>query len=232
MKKVKSILFIAISLFIVTNISAQEQREMKVYYKNGTTLQVPVSKIDSITFILTEGDEGVVINGVRWATRNVDMPGTFAAKPESAGMFYQWNKNIGWSTTDPMVNSNGGTTWDNTSAIGTIWYEINNPCPTGWRIPTKEELISLEQAGSVWTTVNGISGRNFGAGANQVFLPTVGARHAVDGRLIEYGLGCYWSSSNSSGSSYAVHLYFSSSSVSASSTNPRSRGYSVRCVAE
>ena len=34
-------------------------------------------------------DEGVVINGVRWATRNVDMPGTFAPTPESFGMHYQ-----------------------------------------------------------------------------------------------------------------------------------------------
>ena len=37
-------------------------------------------------------DEGVVINGVRWATRNVDMPGTFAETPESLGMLFQWNR--------------------------------------------------------------------------------------------------------------------------------------------
>ena len=47
----------------------------------------------------------VIINGVKWATCNVDAPGTFAAAPESAGMFYQWNRKIGWSATDPM----GGT---------------------------------------------------------------------------------------------------------------------------
>jgi hypothetical protein len=27
-------------------------------------------------------EEGVFINGIRWATRNVDMSGKFAAKPE------------------------------------------------------------------------------------------------------------------------------------------------------
>ena len=32
-------------------------------------------------------DEGIVINGVRWATRNVDAFGTFAERPESPGMF-------------------------------------------------------------------------------------------------------------------------------------------------
>ena len=43
-------------------------------------------------------DEGVIINGVKWATRNVATLGTFAAKPEDAGMFYQWGHKIGWST--------------------------------------------------------------------------------------------------------------------------------------
>ena len=32
-------------------------------------------------------EEGVVINGVTWATCNVDVPGKFAAKPESPGKF-------------------------------------------------------------------------------------------------------------------------------------------------
>jgi len=33
-------------------------------------------------------DEGVIIDGVKWATRNVDVPGTFASSPEAPGMFY------------------------------------------------------------------------------------------------------------------------------------------------
>ncbi|MCL2510946.1 MAG: hypothetical protein FWF09_02730 [Bacteroidales bacterium] len=42
---------------------------------------------------------------MKWAIWNVDKPGTFAAKPEDAGTFYQWNRKIGWSSTNPMVNS-------------------------------------------------------------------------------------------------------------------------------
>jgi len=34
----------------------------------------------------------VVIGGVRWATCNVDAPGTFASSPEKIGMLYQWGK--------------------------------------------------------------------------------------------------------------------------------------------
>jgi len=37
-------------------------------------------------------DEGVVINGVKWATCNVDNPGTFVNRPETTGKIYQWNR--------------------------------------------------------------------------------------------------------------------------------------------
>ena len=81
-------------------------------------------------------DAGVVINGIRWATCNVDMPGTFAENPESFGMFYQWGRSVGWSSTDPMINSNGGTEWDSDFYRGNTWTRANNPCPRGWRVPT------------------------------------------------------------------------------------------------
>jgi len=77
-------------------------------------------KADNSTF-----DEGVIINGIKWATRNVDKPGTFAAKPEDAGMFYQWNRRVGWSATDPMINSNGGTDWDFAIPEGYRWEKKN-----------------------------------------------------------------------------------------------------------
>ena len=96
-------------------------------------------------------DEGVVINGVRWATRNVDAPGRFAANPEDTGMFYRWGRRVGWSSTDPIINSNGGRNWSN--PFDEHWYRTwekeNDPCPTGWRVPTVAELHSLNSAGSI-----------------------------------------------------------------------------------
>ena len=50
-------------------------------------------------------DEGVEIDGIIWATRNVDAPGTFAENPEDTGMLFQWNRRVGWSATDPIINS-------------------------------------------------------------------------------------------------------------------------------
>jgi hypothetical protein len=40
-------------------------------------------------------DSGAVIHGESWATRNVDVPCTFAATPESTGTFYQWARKVG-----------------------------------------------------------------------------------------------------------------------------------------
>ena len=37
-------------------------------------------------------DEGVEINGIIWATRNVDAPNTFVDKPEDYGNYYLWEE--------------------------------------------------------------------------------------------------------------------------------------------
>jgi len=177
-------------------------------------------------------DEWVEINGVKWATRNVEMPGAFAANPEDAGMFYQWNRKVGWSSTDPMVNSNGGTIWDSSDAEGDTWEKANDPCPTGWRVPTREEQVSLVNSGSEWTTLNGVNGRVFGNGDNLLFLPAAGCRGYTNGAVGFVGTGgLYWSSSYNN-TTYAYNLYFNSTSVNAGYGSNRATGFSVRCVAE
>jgi len=176
---------------------------------------------------------GVVINGVKWAGRNVAAPGRFAAKPEDPGMFYQWNRKVGWSVTDPMINSDGGTTWDSFDATGTTWERANDPCPPGWRVPTSYELQSLVNTGSQWTILNGINGCIFGRDDNLLFFPAVGNRNAAAGRLDDVGeSGSYWSGTLLY-SSNAYDLYFSSWIVSAYGTHgSRSCAFSVRCVSE
>ncbi len=81
---------------------------------------------------------GVVINGVRWATCNVDMPGTFAPTPESAGKFYQCNRKVAWNTTDEEVEN-----WDSSIPEGTEWIKGKNPNPDGWRILTLDDVLSF-----------------------------------------------------------------------------------------
>jgi uncharacterized protein (TIGR02145 family) len=127
----------------------------------------------------TTTESGVVINGVKWATRNIDKPGHFAKKSTDYGMYYQWNRKIGWSATDPMKNSKGGKTWDSTTPEGKTWAKANvtipaaekrvstadglevlfvtkerithntDPSPAGWRVPTVYELETLLDAKKV-----------------------------------------------------------------------------------
>ena len=177
-------------------------------------------------------DEGVIINGVKWATRNVDKPGTFAATPESTGMFYQWNRRVGWSATDPMINSDGGTDWNGTDSESSIWKKSNDPCPAGWRMPTQQELQKLVNAGSQWTTVNGVEGTLLGNGLNTIFLPAFGFRSRSDGMLGQAGsVGYYWSSTQYN-SNVASFLDFYKGITPRVSGYNKANGILCRCVAE
>ncbi|MDR0828997.1 MAG: DUF1566 domain-containing protein [Prevotellaceae bacterium] len=177
-------------------------------------------------------DNGVVINGVKWATRNVDKPGTFAAKPEDTGMLYQWNRNVGWSSTD-FINSNGTTKWNEVVPLGDTWETANNICPKGWRVPTLLELQSLLNSENKWTATNGVNGRVFGTGKNTVFLPAAGLRASNDGERGGSGdSGYYWSSlAYEYGNEQAYSLFFDNNDEYIDG-GYRRYGYCVRCVAE
>ena len=198
-------------------------------------LQSLIRKTKHITTLLlggtnvTEGKE-VIINGVRWATCNVAAPGTFAVRPEDAGMFYQWNRKKAWDVTGEV------TDWDNTYSKGGTWEKANDPSPAGWRIPTKEETGKLYDKHKVdreWTTVNGVNGCKFTdkATGNSLFLPAAGSRH-LNGTLYYAGEGGrYWGSTAESNESSAYSLDFGSGYTEWHSVN-RKNGQSVRAVAE
>ena len=180
-------------------------------------------------------DAGVEINGIRWATRNLALPGTFAPYPHSTGRFYQWGTLNGvthhWASTGREVIG-----WDaNKNRIA--WTTANDPCPTGWRVPTVAEFTILRDAGfSEWTQLNGVNGRFFGTAPNQIFLPAAGWRVAGLGLLDSVGVsGNYWSSSTEgSGERYARAFYLSQhpDHVVTMLWTWFISGLSVRCVAE
>ena len=176
-------------------------------------------------------DEGVVINGVRWATRNVDKPGTFTEKPEDAGMFYQWNRKVGWSSSDPLVNSDGETEWNANEAAGESWSKENDPCPCGWRVPTYEELQSLGNVSSEWSELNGKTGRFFDSGRQFLFLPAAGHRDGSSSTLSEVDTNGYYSINDTS-VHHVEYLYFYSRLVTVGGSHTRAHGMSLRCVAE
>ena len=141
---------------------------------------------------ITQMDEGVVILGTRWATRNVDRPGHFAATPESIGMVYQWNRRTAFPADE-------GEYIANTAATGTAWERRNDPCPPGWRVPTRTEMERLiGAASSRWINQEGVYGQLFGLYPNQIFLPARSFhRDMGNGEIHELRVGMYWGSTQS-----------------------------------
>ena len=178
---------------------------------------------------------GARIGYAIWATHNVDAPGTFAQNPRDAGMFFQWNRRVGWSFEDPLVNSDGGTAWDSSVPTSTSWERANDPCPEGWRVPTQVELQSLADAPSVWQNPNQMTGElgglYLGTAPNRIFLPAADYRSNNTGASGGMG-GNYWSSTYSSNEN-ASYLRFNFLANSGSMhESSRAFGFSVRCVAE
>ncbi len=93
-----------------------------------------------------------------------------------------------------------------------------DPCPEGWRVPTREELQSLS---------NNWDDRE-DAFNSPLRLPSAGRRSGVEGNVLNEGVsGYYWSSSGHSDVSF--FLYIDTANVSLSD-DYRAAGYSVRCI--
>ena len=229
----------------------------KFYYKVEYTL-LPI--LD-----LNPNPTPVTINGVKWAPVNLDFGGVFCVNPEDYGALYQWGRltdghecNLGTipttstrSTTDIPNHSmfiigfsdwrtpRNDRLWNSSGDENAPQKSLNDPCPDGWRVPTRNELETLGISSASqslvtrsWTTQNGVSGyvlTNNPPDGNSLFLPGGGGRVNNTGSLYGTGTGYYWSSAPYSIGAYVLN--FDSGNLYTGGTY-RAFGFSVRCVAE
>jgi len=114
MKKIISIL--TVSLFAVCITKAQvtirslkvgewkKTLETNITYKvvsNGNSIEIKEGGINLHSFTMPDSlkfsnsatiDEGIIIKGVKWATRNLASHGKFVEKPEDYGALFQWGR--------------------------------------------------------------------------------------------------------------------------------------------
>ena len=183
--------------------------------------------------------ETLTMNGIRWMSVNLNVSPNFATRPDMHTLFYQWNTTSGWSGSSYKYG------WSSTGDLSETW--TNNPCPSGWRLPTREELTALSGTGSTWAEAgergNTVAGRFYGPNNARctipnergcIFLPASGSLDYNDGAYSGAGTnGAYWSGTQQN-NDHGYLLSFSSTSSQISTAgipyNHKASGHNIRCV--
>jgi len=141
---------------------------------------------------------------------------------------------------DKFITSSGEGTWLD-PFDWSLWQEesqpagsYNNPCPSGWRLPSSDNIHVLS-SGSIYDRVQRINGwlkiTEDGDTGYSLYLPAAGYIPKDDGTPASAGTyGRYWASIYA-GVSQAMHLYFTND-VRAADGFPIANGCSVRCIQE
>jgi uncharacterized protein (TIGR02145 family) len=181
--------------------------------------------------------------GIIWMDRNLGATQVATSSTDVAayGDLYQWGRGTDGhqirtsgtttvlSTTDQpghgdfILVSNSSYDW-RSGQNNNLWQGVNgvnNPCPSGYRIPTEAEW---DQERLSWSSNNNAAG----AFTSPLKLPMAGYRSSSDGLLYVVGIGGQYWSSMVSGTS-ARYLDFSSS-LAGVYTDGRAHGRSVRCL--
>jgi hypothetical protein len=156
----------------------------------------------------------VASNGKCWLDRNLGASQVETSPTNSAsyGNFYQWGKKRIAGNQDG-VNGSWDTNGGDDSA--STWTNSEDPCPTGFRVPTKTQ----------WE--NELNSGDFNSALK---LPVAGGRRKINGSLLNVGSdGNYWSSTVDGAQASGLYFY---TGYAAMRRNGRAFGESVRCIKE
>lgn len=184
---------------------------------------------------------------------NESTPDIKAANDRQCGYFFQWGRKVPFKYGGEPGDVAAGitlTTYENATkpdyqyadkfivtdshwfsnydTFNKNWPRENDPCPVGWRVPTREELtILLNQSPKIDAT----TGIWISVSASQFVFPAAGWRSYSNatsaGRNI---LGTFWSSTYDTSKAYRFTV--DQSATSSVELRDLSAGYSVRCVKE
>jgi len=163
-------------------------------------------------------------------------------KPDQAlhGNMYKWGVNTpALTAADNIAISGAISDWADRGTPPSGYYWDNDPCPTGYRLPNRDEIIGMGSAryggNNTVTSVgnpnnsptNWTSGTLIG---DNLFVPAAGYRYELDGSLRARGdVDSTWGIGIINDASTNTGLLRSSTSFS---WVPKSRGYQLRCMAE
>ncbi|GAB6008307.1 fibrobacter succinogenes major paralogous domain-containing protein [Dysgonomonas reticulitermitis] len=154
------------------------------------------------------------------------------------GDYYQWGYKAAVAGVDGLYFG----VWNTTAAPNGAWSSTtktyNDPCPTGLRLPTSDEWVTIRSNTSNPVTYVGswtVSATGFDSGiklGNSLYLPAAGWLRSTTGALqVRNSEGHYWSRT-AEDSDAARAFAFSDGYTSSNVITSRTYGLSVRCIAQ
>jgi len=210
-----------------------------------TTASCPVCDVSSVTFTY-KGEEvtygTVESSGKCWMDRNLGATAVATSSTHAAsyGDLFQWgrrddghqnrNSSTSWvqSSIDQPLHDNfitNFTDWRNPSN-NNLWQGvdgINNPCPSGWRVPTSTEWNAELATWGLSYLINATNAIN-----SPLKLPLAGSRAGNNANLENVNFAAYYWAGNPNGG-MSIIIFINNSSAQQNFVN-RSFGYSVRCI--
>jgi len=197
--------------------------------------QVPVTFYGNTVYYGT-----VSYAGFCWLDRNLGATQVAQSLEDSLarGYFFQWGRCadgheyplspvLGTQATsacpgDSTFRANGNTNWSN-NTTSTLWAgnSVNNPCPSGWRVPTSTEFLQPEQVGG-WQNMQD-------AFDSPLKFPVTGTRLSDSGGVLGAATFISLWTATATSSTAATRQRYQAAGISHNSPG-KSFGYPVRCI--